>query len=188
MVVEQTSISTILRHEHRGIQLADLPDAIFLRNNLTGTLDVTHSRTYGAADKTRAGQPKEGWRLVFLAGCPEFMRSLSMFTETHRFTLGSSGIQLWGGVRKKDPRPERRAGKNPRADGGNNNRSQGSGGGRNNNSNNNGRTNKRMRPQSGEFERQEEDGAGKKGLGGMAGAGTSRDGRPGHHLRTQKPP
>lgn len=61
LVVEQSSVSTILRHEHRGLDLADLPDAIFLRNDLDGALEVTHSRLYGAADKTRAGQPKEGW-------------------------------------------------------------------------------------------------------------------------------
>ena len=77
LVMEQASVSTILRHEHRGLNLIDLPDAIFLRNDLEGTLEITRSRTYGAADKTRAGQPKEGWRLLFLVGCQTFMRSLA---------------------------------------------------------------------------------------------------------------
>ena len=185
LIVEQTSISTILRHEHRGIQLKDLPDAIFLRNNLSGTLDVTHSRTYGAADKTRAGQPKEGWRLVFLTGCPEFMRSLSMFPETHRFTLGSSGIQLWGGVRKKDQRPDKRPGKTTRPGGGNNNNKSRESDKNNNNSGN--RASKRVRPSSGEFERREED-DGTNRQEGSGGKGTTADGRPGHHPRTQKPP
>ena len=67
-----------------------------------GHLYVTHSKQYGAGDKTRAGQPKEGWRLLFLKGCPIFLKKLSQFPESHRFTLGSSGIQIWGGERKKE--------------------------------------------------------------------------------------
>ena len=102
LVVEQSSISTLLRHEHRGFNLEDLPEAIFQRNDLEGTLEITHSRTYGASDKTRAGQPKEGWRLVFMVGCPVFMKALANYSENHRFTVGSHPIQLWGGQRKKD--------------------------------------------------------------------------------------
>ena len=79
LVVEQSSLSTILRNEHRGVSLEDLPDYIFLRNDLDGTLEITHSTEYGAADKTRAGQPKEGWRLVFMVGCHTFMDKLSKF-------------------------------------------------------------------------------------------------------------
>ena len=31
------------------------------------------------------------------------MKQLAKHPESHRFTLGSSGIQIWGGVRAKDP-------------------------------------------------------------------------------------
>ena len=102
-VVEDTSITTILRNSHRALDLNSFPLALYHRNPALrgGDLVVTHSKTYGAGDKTRAGQPKEGWRLLFLKGCPIFMKKLSSFPESHRFTLGSSGIQIWGGGKKE---------------------------------------------------------------------------------------
>ena len=43
LVVEQSSISTLLRNEHRGIDLVDLPAAIFQRNGLESTMEITPS-------------------------------------------------------------------------------------------------------------------------------------------------
>ena len=70
-VVEDTSLTTILRNNNRKLDLQTFPMALFHRNPglRGGELHVTHSQTYGAGDKTRAGQPKEGWRLLFLKGC-----------------------------------------------------------------------------------------------------------------------
>ena len=97
-VVEDTSLTTILRNNHCSMDLATFPLALFHRNPdlRGGDLYVTHSKLYTAGDKTRAGQPKEGWRLLFLKGCPVFLRKLAKFPESHRFALGSSGIQIWG--------------------------------------------------------------------------------------------
>ena len=104
VVVEDTSLTTILRNVHRNIDLETFPLALFRRNPEMrgGELFVSHSRVYGAGDKTRAGMPKEGWRLLFLRGCPTFHRLLGNFPESHRFTLGTSGIQIWGGKRKEE--------------------------------------------------------------------------------------
>ena len=63
---------------------------------------MTRSRIFGARDKTLKGQSKEGWRHVELEADDVFMKILENFTENHRFKLGSDGIQLWGGRRKKD--------------------------------------------------------------------------------------
>ena len=103
-VVEDSTLSTILRNTHRSLDLESFPMALYHRNPELrgGHLCVTHSRCYGAGDKTRAGQPKEGWRLLFLKGCPIFLKKLSKFPESHRFTLGSSGVQIWGGERRPE--------------------------------------------------------------------------------------
>ena len=103
-VVEDSGLTTILRNVHRRLDLGTFPMVLFHRNPglRGGELYVTHSKCYGAGDKTRAGQPKEGWRLLFLKGCPTFLKKLSQYPESHRFTLGSSGIQIWGGVRKEE--------------------------------------------------------------------------------------
>ena len=103
-VIEDTSITTILRNVHRKLDLQMFPKALYHRNQglRGGELQVTHSKCYGAGDKTRNGQPKEGWRLLFLKGCPTFMSKLENYPESHRFVLGTSGIQIWGGNRKKE--------------------------------------------------------------------------------------
>ena len=100
-VVEDTSITTILRNVHRNVDLESFPLALYHRNPglRGGLLYVSHSKTYGASDKTRAGQSKDGWRLLFLKGCSTFLQKLSKYPESHRFVLGSSGIQIWGGSR-----------------------------------------------------------------------------------------
>ena len=33
----------------------------------------------------------------------DFMKLLKLFTESHRFRLGTDGVQLWGGERKPEP-------------------------------------------------------------------------------------
>ena len=58
-----------------------------------------------------------------MIGCPVFMKALSNYTENHRFTLGASGIQIWGGIRKRDPRDNKRKGQ-PSGNTNNNNNNQ----------------------------------------------------------------
>ena len=94
-VVEDTSLSTILRNVHRRLDLATFPKALYHRNPglRGGELYVTHSKCYGAGDKARNGQPKEGWQLLFLKGCPIFMQKLEKYPESHRI-CGIPGIFL----------------------------------------------------------------------------------------------
>ena len=102
-VMESQGLSAILRNELRGFELDLFPKELMQKNEgLEGTVVITHSRTYGPADKTRAGLPKEGWRLIFLEGCPLFLAKLAQFPESHRFEFCSSRIQIWGGTRKEE--------------------------------------------------------------------------------------
>ena len=66
-VVEDTNLTTILQNVHRNMDLDTFPLALYRRNPglRGGELHVSHSPAYGAGDKTRAGVPKEGWRLLF---------------------------------------------------------------------------------------------------------------------------
>ena len=130
LVVEPTTeLSAILRNELRDFELDLFPKELLKKNpELDGSLVITYSKVYGPADKTRSGQSKEGWKLIFLEGCPTFLATLSKFPESERFEFGSSRIQIWGGERKEEDK--QRFGKNPGRNRGGNNA--------NNNNNNNG--------------------------------------------------
>ena len=135
MVIEENELSAILRTELRGFELDLVPKEIFKRNpDLEGSLVISHSKIYGAADMTRAGQSKEGWRLVFMEACPLFLSKLKKFPDSHRFEFGSTGLQIWGGSRAPEP-PGRKKG-NGKNGGSRNYASSGS----NNNNNNNNRS------------------------------------------------
>ena len=104
-VVQEKCLSAILKTELRTIELSQFPGALFEANGeLRGSIHITHSRTYGAGDKTRAGDPKDGWRLIFFRGSPSFLDSIVEIPESHKFPLGSDGVQIWGGERAEDPR------------------------------------------------------------------------------------
>ena len=103
-VENRGSVSVVLREQFRSFNAKCLPASLFnLNRGLSGSLRVTHIKTYTASDKTRAGTSKEGWRLLLLQGCPQFMRSLEKYDEDERFQLGSGYIYIRGGARK--PRP-----------------------------------------------------------------------------------
>ena len=100
-VENRGSVSVILREQFRSFNPRCVPASLFsLNRGLRGALRVTHSKTYGANEKTRAGTSKAGWRLLLLQGCPEFMRSLEKYDEDERFFLGSGYVYIRGGVRK----------------------------------------------------------------------------------------
>ena len=102
LVAQKTTISTLLKYCYRNYDLASLPGGLFKRNlELDGSLVVTKSRIFGPNDKTLKGETKDGWRYVELEADAVFMKVLEQFPETHRFTLGSDSIQLWGGKRKQ---------------------------------------------------------------------------------------
>lgn len=109
-VENRGSISVLLRDTFKEFSPKCLPAAIFRRNKgLRGSLRATHTKTYGAEDKTRSGASKKGWRLILLQGCSEFMRSLEAYEEDEKFTLGSGYIYIRGGVRKPRSGPPRGA-------------------------------------------------------------------------------
>ena len=59
---------------------------------------------FTAKDRTRSGDSMDGWRRCVLDADDDFMTAIAPFPDNHRFQLGSSGIQIWGGQRKAAPR------------------------------------------------------------------------------------
>ena len=95
LMTSRATLSALLRNDLRNMRSELVPRGLFRRNGgLYGELEVTHTRVYGVNDKTQKGEPKEGWRLIFMEGCPLFMESLSKYPESHRFTLGLSLIHI----------------------------------------------------------------------------------------------
>ena len=43
----------------------------------------------------------EGWRRFVFETDEDFQESIKEYPDSHRFNLGSSGVQIWGGQRKK---------------------------------------------------------------------------------------
>ena len=128
-VENRGSISIILRNQFRAFNYACLPASLFSLNpGLRGSLKVTHYKSYAKEDQTRNGTSKEGWRLILLQGCPEFMRSLERYDEDERFSLGAGYVYIRGGARK--PRSNTRGSRDHGP--------QGSRTGQNNNNNNRG--------------------------------------------------
>ena len=108
-VENRGSVSVILREQFRSFDVKCVPASLFsLNRGLRGSLRVTHCKVYGKEDKTRSGASKEGWRLLLLQGCPDFMKSLEQYDEDVRFPLGSGYIYIRGGVRKPRAAPSSR--------------------------------------------------------------------------------
>ena len=104
LVTNKTTITTLLKYNYRDYNLETLPGGLFRRNpELDGSLVVTKSRTFGVGDKTIKGESKDGWRYVEMEADATFMALLEDYSETHRFSLGSDSIQIWGGRRRPDP-------------------------------------------------------------------------------------
>ena len=98
---KRRSVSILLLDNFRSLEPRLLPEILFARNKgLGGALKVTHVKTYGREETSRAGQSKKGWRLILLQGCANFMKSLESFEEDHKFTIGSSFVYIRGGVRR----------------------------------------------------------------------------------------
>ena len=95
------NVSVLLREAHRGLDVTQLPRAIFRRTRaLKGGLKVTHVKYYREGDRSRAGASKKDWRLVLLQGDATFMTSLEKFEPEHRFWVGSDRIIIRGGERR----------------------------------------------------------------------------------------
>ena len=104
LVALNSTVITLLKYNFRGYNLAILPTALFRRNlDLDGKLVVKKSRLFGPTDKTLKGESKEGWRHVEMEADTTFMANLERYPESHRFSLGSDSIQIWGGKRKPEP-------------------------------------------------------------------------------------
>ena len=95
-------ISILLKSDLREFKEQFLAEALFARNQLFGTLDTLQAETYTAADTTRQGVSKNGWRNVLLDGNDVFLESLSKFTASHWFSIGPASVQIHGGERRAE--------------------------------------------------------------------------------------
>ena len=100
------SLSILLRSDLREFREEFLAESLFARNNLFGALETLQSETFTAADTTRSGVSKNGWRNVTLEGDQTFMSSLSKFTALHWFNIGPASVQIHGGDRRAETMEE----------------------------------------------------------------------------------
>ena len=91
------NLSVLLRENYYSFKTEWLPKAILLRSRMKGGLRLTHVKRYRPDDRTRDGISKEGWRLVLLQGCPQFMEELKRYDQDHRFPVGAGHIVIRGG-------------------------------------------------------------------------------------------
>ena len=100
------SLHILLKNDLREFKEEFLAEALFARNKLYGILETLEAETYTAADTTRAGVSKNGWRNVLLEGDEYFLRSLSAFPALHWFNLGPATVQIHGGERRAETEEE----------------------------------------------------------------------------------
>ena len=105
-MVNSLSLYILLKSELREFKEEYLAEALFARNKLYGVLETIEAETYTAADTTRAGVSKNGWRNVLLQGDEVFLRSLSTFTALHWFNIGPASVQIHGGERRAETEEE----------------------------------------------------------------------------------
>ena len=96
------SLSILLRSDLREFKEEYLAEALFARNKLFGVLETLEAETYTAADTTRAGVSKNGWRNVLLEGDETFLQSLSDFPAHYWFNIGPASVQIHGGDRRAE--------------------------------------------------------------------------------------
>ena len=92
------NLSVLLRENFWSFDVEWLPKAILVRSRMKGGIRLTHIKKYTENDYTRDGVCKDGWRLVMMQGCPEFMSSLEKFDHEHRFPVGAGHIVIRGGT------------------------------------------------------------------------------------------
>ena len=69
-------------------------------------MEIVCSRKYGPHDRTKAGESKRDWRLVWMNGNAAFMESLKIYPDNHLFTLFSDLLLIRGGEgRRSAPEP-----------------------------------------------------------------------------------
>ena len=67
LMTSRATLTALLRNDLRNMRSELVPRGFFRRNGgLAGELEVTHTREYGVNDKTQKGEPKEGWRRIFM--------------------------------------------------------------------------------------------------------------------------
>ena len=93
----------LLKNHMRTYKLETITETLLRKNRriLTGGLYPAQIKYYSKEDKTRAGGSKEGWRLIVFKADKKMIRALEKVDEHHHFQLGSNGVQLRGGPRKK---------------------------------------------------------------------------------------
>ena len=97
-VEKRGNVSVLLREIFRNFDVTYLPKAIMQRSRkLRGGLRVTHVKEYEDDEYSRSGACKAGWRIVLLQGCAEFMRSLELYDQEHKFPVGSGHVLIRGG-------------------------------------------------------------------------------------------
>jgi hypothetical protein len=108
-LVQRYNITTLLREDLSTYDPLLIPRALFWRNKmLDGNLRVTHVKHFSAEEKTKDGQSKKDWKLLKLQGDEKFMRSIYPYHEKYRFQVGSSFIQIRGGLRVEEEVTRRR--------------------------------------------------------------------------------
>ena len=83
-----------------------IPESIFGWNpTLDGGFEVVCSRNYGPLARTKLGESKRGWHLVWLQPNEAFKAALRQHTESHLFRLVTDLLQIRGGERKPECSP-----------------------------------------------------------------------------------
>ena len=96
----------MLKANLRSLRPECLVKMVFKKNpTLYGTLAVTSYTPYSSKDTTRSGDSMDGWRRFVLAADEDFLAAIAPYPDNHRFQLGSSGIQIWGGAEESPATP-----------------------------------------------------------------------------------
>lgn len=97
-------ITVILKKDLRSFPAEKLAKVLILRNTgLEGNLTLASITHHGKTEKSRVGHSKEGWRTIEFVADSAFLQSLKTFPDDHLFTMGSLGLHIKGGVRKRLP-------------------------------------------------------------------------------------
>ena len=112
-------VTVILKKDLRSFPAEKLAKVLILRNpGLAGHLTLASITHHGKEEKSRVGHSKDGWRTIEFVGDADFLQSLKHFPDDHLFTMGSMGLHIKGGIRKKlplsrkkdaDPRPSKQS-------------------------------------------------------------------------------
>ena len=99
-------MTMVMKHSLSELDLEQIPATLFGWNPaLEGGIEVICSRKYGPHDRTKSGESKNNWRLVWINGNQAFMESLKLYPVNHLFTLSSDLLLIRGGEGRRVPDP-----------------------------------------------------------------------------------